>query len=281
MIVGLWVGDMATLLHRRMSLVRFLLAAVLVASVLGGRVFPARAQAALSIVETGGDTAVVEGGAPDTYTVSLTSVPSAPVTVTATPASARLDLGEGPGVAAVHVFSVEAYDQPWEITVSAPDDAVVSGNVTVDITHVATGGGYDGVPAGTVVVAVQEDDEAGVTVQPAGLSVSEPDGSASLAISLTSQPTENVAIPVSAASDEIEVSPSTVTLTPDNWSAGATVAVTAVDDDVVDGTQAAQVTLGPAQSADAVYDGWAIPPVPVRWPTTTWPASTWTLRASP
>ena len=112
-------------------------------------------------------------------------------------------------------------------------------------------------------VIVHDDDEAGIAVVPDSLEVGEPDGTAVLTLTLTSEPTAAVEVTLGVSTTECAVWPLAVTLDALNWRTGASATVTAVDDDIVDGDQACGVETGPASSADANYDGLDPADVPV------------------
>lgn len=90
------------------------------------------------------------------------------------------------------------------------------------------------------------------------LVTSERGTSASFSVALGAQPSATVQIPV-ASSDtgEGSVSPALLEFTAADWDVPQLVTVTGVDDDVVDGTAAYSITLGPAQSADTAFSGQA------------------------
>jgi uncharacterized protein (DUF1800 family) len=90
----------------------------------------------VSIVQSGGNTAVAEGGVTDTYTVVLTAAPSADVTVTpdvrsafyTTAAPAVItDVAVSPSVL---TFTSANWNVPQTVTVSATEDAVVNAFLT-------------------------------------------------------------------------------------------------------------------------------------------------------
>ncbi|MEZ4661693.1 MAG: Calx-beta domain-containing protein [Caldilineaceae bacterium] len=85
--------------------------------------------------------------------------------------------------------------------------------------------------------------------------VSEPDTTAVFVLTLTSQPTADVAVSLAAsdASERCSV-PASATLDVNRWQTGVTVTVTAVDDDIVDGDQLCTIELT-ATSSDPIYDG--------------------------
>ena len=78
----------------------------------------------VTIAESGGTTDVTEGGAADSYTVVLDSVPTANVDVTVTPDS-QTDLGGGAGTAIVLTFTPANALTPQPVNVTAEDDAIV------------------------------------------------------------------------------------------------------------------------------------------------------------
>lgn len=103
------------------------------------------------------------------------------------------------------------------------------------------------------VGTIQNDDGPGVIVQPTTLAVSEPDTTAVFVLTLTSQPTADVVVSLTAT-DASECSvPASATLNVNNWQTGVTVTVTAVDDDIVDGDQLCAIELT-AVSSDPIYN---------------------------
>ncbi|WP_068266231.1 lamin tail domain-containing protein [Rubripirellula obstinata] len=82
--------------------------------------------AGITIVESAGSTEVTEGGATDSITVVLDTIPTSNVTITITP-DAQLDLGSGQGVAVDRVFTPLDALSPQVIDVTAFDDAAIEG----------------------------------------------------------------------------------------------------------------------------------------------------------
>jgi hypothetical protein len=81
----------------------------------------------LSITQTGGTTDVHEEGATsDSYTIALTSQPTADVTVTITP-DLQSSVGGGAGVARGISFNASNWNVPQEVTVTAINDSVAEG----------------------------------------------------------------------------------------------------------------------------------------------------------
>jgi hypothetical protein len=119
----------------------------------------------VNITESGGSTNIAEGGATDTYTVALASVPLQPVTITVSPA-AQCDLGNGAGTAITLTFPANANALlPQTVTVTAVDDAVIEGNHSCAVTHTSAssdpsynGAGVIFAPNGTVTAQITDND---------------------------------------------------------------------------------------------------------------------------
>lgn len=118
---------------------------------------------AVVITESNGSTDVTEGGASpqDSYTVVLTTAPTATVTVTVTP-DAQLDVGSGGGTALTPPLSFDNtnWSTPQTVNVDAVDDAAVEGAHTGTITNAATSGDgdYDGIPINNVTANITDND---------------------------------------------------------------------------------------------------------------------------
>jgi len=197
--------------------------------------------------------AVSEPEGSDTFTLSLTVEPTDTVVIDVSPSNAECEIAP---------VTVLLDDSNWEpgvtVTVTAVDDDVADGpQMCVVETAVASSGdpNYHGLDPQNVVVTVLDDDEAGVDVYPASLTVSEAGGYEVFTISLTSQPTAHVSIPLSLTNGECDVLSSPPVLDGSNWDVGLGVAVAAVDDDQDDGDQICIVQTGPASSDDANYQG--------------------------
>jgi len=97
-----------------------------------------------------GTTSVTEGGATDSYAVSLATVPTSQVVVTLTPANNQIDLGAGPGQPTTLTFAPNSSAlTPQTVTVAAVNDVFQEGNHTSLIAHSAQSGddGYNGATA--------------------------------------------------------------------------------------------------------------------------------------
>jgi hypothetical protein len=154
-----------------------------------------------------------------------------------------------------------------DVTVTAVNDDYDDGSRTCAVVTAPASSGdgdYGGQDPADVSVTVQDDDTAGFLVDPTSLTVSEPDGSETFRIELTSRPTDNVTINMSTSNNECSIAPTTVTLTSSTWDDGAEVTVSAVDDEAGDGQQECIVLTAPAISDDNDYDNENPPDVTVQ-----------------
>lgn len=98
--------------------------------------------------------------------------------------------------------------------------------------------------------------DAGFVVTPTYLETWEPDGVVVFQVSLTSQPTDIVLLPLETSNHQCElVSTDTLVWSPTQWQDTKLVLVAAVDDGVQDGDQICEVWTGPALSDDIDYHG--------------------------
>lgn len=100
------------------------------------------------------------------------------------------------------------------------------------------------------------------TVPETSLSIAQSDGGTqvteggagdSVSIALGAAPTANVTVTLPGNAD-LSLSPTTLTFTPDNWNDARTVAISAIDDALVEGRETIGLTFS-AASTDARYDG--------------------------
>jgi uncharacterized repeat protein (TIGR01451 family) len=135
--------------------------------------------AGVSVSESGGDTAVTEGGADDTYTVVLTSEPTANVTVVL---STTAQLGLAPSGL---TFNPANWNVAQTVTVSATDDGVVEGAHSAAIMQSTSSSdlNYSGIAVATVNVEISDNDSAVVGFDP--VIVSRAEGSSPMAFTVT------------------------------------------------------------------------------------------------
>ncbi len=159
----------------------------------------------------------MESGSSDTYTVVLTAQPSGEVTFTAVSSSTGT-ASVSPGTL---TFTEGNWDTPQTVTVRG----VADGQATV--THNVSGGGYDDVRVGSVVVTVAGDAVAdkGVVVSRSALSVAT-GSSVAYTLVLTEEPTGEVTVLVSNSDyTRASASPVRVVFGSGNWDVPQTVTV--------------------------------------------------------
>ena len=221
--------------------------------------------AGVAFEHSGGSTSVTEAtgsGRTDTFTVKLTSEPTANVTMTAV----SNDTGEATASPSVLTFSPANWNTARTITVTGVDDDIDDGTQTYNIVLNPGSPGVGGdsnyntqvvnvnVPASTT-----DDDTAGVTFAHSGTNtrVTEAAGSGrtdTFTVVLDTQPTANVTVAVSSRdTGEASVSPTSIVFGASNWNSAVTVTVTGVDDDIDDGDQTYNIRLDPS-STDSKYN---------------------------
>lgn len=200
-----------------------------------------------------------EAGRSATFTVALTSEPTADVTI----GLSSDDTSEGTISPAGLTFTPASWDAPQTVTVAGVNDDLDDGDILYTIVTApaaSADGKYDGIDPDDVDLFNLDDDGAGFEVLPGStLSTSEGGGTASFTVVLQSQPTANVVIALSS-SDVTEglvacdAKPD-LTFTPDNWDVRQTCTVTGVDDEVDDGDIGYTILLAAAVSNDPIYSG--------------------------
>ena len=198
-----------------------------------------------------------EDGGDDTFTVELTSQPTADVTI---PLRSG-DTSEGTVTPPSVTFTSVNWAAPQTVTVHGINDDLADGNqVFTVLTDPATSGDgdYNGMNANNVSVTNIDNDSAGILVGYEGenLTTTESGGQDMFGVVLTSQPTANVTIGISSSDvGEGTVSAASLTFTPVNWAAPQFVDVTGVDDVIVDGNQPYTIVTAAAVSGDPSYSG--------------------------
>jgi hypothetical protein len=196
-----------------------------------------------------------EAGGTATFTVVLSSQPSANVTVGASSSDAT----EGSVSAASLTFTSVNWNTPQTITVTGVNDAIVDGDITYSIVlaaAVSADGNYNGVNPSDVSVTNTDNDAVGITASLISGNTTEAGGTATFTVVLDSQPSANVAIGVSSSNAaEGAVSTASLTFTTANWNTPQTVTVTGANDAIDDGNITYTIVLAAATSADGTYNG--------------------------
>lgn len=207
-----------------------------------------------SITESSSSTDVTEGGATDTYTMSLASAPTDDVVITITPDS---DTTVSPTEL---TFTSANWYTEQTVTVTAVNDDVYEGAEVSTITHTAASSdeSYNGISISNVSANVTDNDTSTITIAESSSSTDVTEGGATdtYTVVLTSEPTSNVVITPTSADETngVTISPATLTFTSANWATPQTITVTAVNDSLSEGPHTTAISHT-AASADANYDG--------------------------
>ncbi len=142
--------------------------------------------AGVTLTPSGAGTAVVEGGATDSYTVVLDAEPTHAVTVTVTAGTGLLVAGSA---SRTLTFTTSNWSQARSVTVSAAADSTDNPGAarTVNITHTAASadGNYNTISIDTMPVAITDDDPTRVTLSTPDTTATEGDAAATARIALT------------------------------------------------------------------------------------------------
>jgi hypothetical protein len=162
--------------------------------------------------------ATTEGGGAATFTVVLTSQPTADVTI----GLSSSDTTEGTISVSSLTFTAANWNTPRTVTVTGVNDVVDDGDISYAIvTAAATSSDpdYNLFDASNVLVTNADNDVTGISVTPSsGLTTTEAGGTATYTIVLTSQPSADVTIALSSTdTTEGTISQSSLTFTPVNW----------------------------------------------------------------
>ena len=174
------------------------------------------------------DLAIGEG-ASATYKVELTAQPTGTVTVMVRGASG--DVTVSPSRL---VFTTSNWNESKDVEVKVGEDADGENDAALTLTHVASGGGYNGVSGGEVTVTTTDNDPKGVTVSPRALTVTEGSSASMYTVVLKTEPTGPVTITLGgldvAKAQSLIVSPTSLTFTARNWNVPQRVTVRASED---------------------------------------------------
>ena len=192
---------------------------------------------------------VPEGGT-ERFTAALATAPQGPVTV---PVSS--DHGAVTVSPAELTFTPSDWNVARTVTVSAAEDEDEEDeNAMLGLDP--SGGGYDGLTEGAVLVTVTDGDVAGagLTLAPARLTIAE-GSSASFTLALAALPKGRVTVAVSSDHGDVTVSPASLTFTPSDWNSAQTVTVSAAKDDDA-ANESATLTVDPSGGGyDDLADG--------------------------
>lgn len=214
--------------------------------------------AGLTVTASGATTEVLESGTADDFTVVLDRGPPTDVVVLVSSG----DVGEATVAPISLTFTALNWATPQTVTITGVDDAGADGDqlttITVSVDDASSHDSYDAVPDETIIVTTIDDDGAGMIVTESGGAtlVTEAGSSDIVSVVLTAQPVTSVSIVISSGdTGEAVPSPTTLVFTNGNWDTPQDVAVTGVDDALIDGNQVTTLTIAVDDiSSDDTYD---------------------------
>lgn len=186
--------------------------------------------AGITLTQSGGSTAVTEGGATDTISLQLAGAPNNDVVITSA-ANSQLSLSP-----AAVTFTPQNWSTVQNITVTAANDTVSEGthSTTVALAAASPDARYNGYVIADVPVTIT-DNETGarlvLTHTSGSTNIAEGGATDTFTVAFAggAAPASNVVVNM-AGSAQATVSPATLTFTPANYTTAQTVTVTAVND---------------------------------------------------
>ncbi|HEX2578042.1 MAG TPA: Ig-like domain-containing protein [Aquihabitans sp.] len=192
---------------------------------------------------------LTESGPADTYSVVLTSEPTADVVVTPTASGLC-------SVSGSLTFTAADWDVPQTITVTPGDDDVVHAQ-SCSIGHASASAdpAYTGLQIGAVGGAVVDDDTAGVEVVagPVVLHEATPATTDTYTVALASEPLADVTVAITTADGQTSADRADLTFTAADWDVPQAVTLTVVDDATLEASPHDGVVAHATSSTDPAY----------------------------
>ena len=172
-----------------------------------------------------------------TYTVALKTEPTGNVVVRPQSDGTSQDASAAAPKPGEITFTTGNYNRPQTVTVHGVPDNVDTGDRTLEIKHLVTGGGYNAVPDVSVSVTVADDDTKAVKISRPTITIPENGGYTDYTAWLATEPTGTVTVTVTetGTEDAATVSESSLEFTKSTWKTPQTVTVTGENDDVDNG----------------------------------------------
>ncbi|MGK5092446.1 DUF1566 domain-containing protein [Deltaproteobacteria bacterium TL4] len=194
-----------------------------------------------------------EAGGTATFTVKLTSEPTANVVIDVVTS----DVTEGTVSPSSITFSSTNWNANQTITVTGVNDDIADGNqsytvqLTLNTGNTLDTSGYASLNPDDVAVTNTDNDSPGFVISAISGNTTEAGGTATFTVKLNSQPTANVVLSVvSSKTAEGTVSPASLTYTASDWNTNQTVIVTGVDDAVQDGNITYTISVSLSSTSD-------------------------------
>ena len=212
----------------------------------------------LIVAELGGTSSVSETGSTDSFTAVIGAKPATDVVINIS----SDDIGEVTVNPTQLTFTNANWDSPQIVTLTGIDDEFTDGEQTSTITlavdAVNSDDSFDTMPDETVSVITSDNEVANFTIVESGGSteIDETANQDDFTVVLDERPVNDVVFDISCnATDEAIVDLSTLTFTTDNWDMPQSISITGVDDNILDGSQIAIITVSVnTASSDDRYD---------------------------
>ncbi len=196
-----------------------------------------------------------EAGGTATFTMKLTSKPTANVSITLV----SLNTNEGVVSPSTVPFTPDNWNTNQTITVTGMDDDVDDDNVAYTIQTqpcISSDPKYDELNPVDVSLTNIDNDNAGYILSQQNITYSESDSPVSVTYRLSSKPTANVSFNLeSLNTSKGTASPASLTFTSGNWNVEQVVTITPVNNYVVDGDATFAIAAYSATSGDSKYNG--------------------------
>ncbi|MCA9133515.1 MAG: aspartyl protease family protein [Planctomycetales bacterium] len=199
-----------------------------------------------SVVESGGSTTISEIGITDTYQLSLNQAPQAAVRVDLISPGGQATAVDAQQPANTYLtFTPSNWNVPQTVLVTADDDTAEESFHRSFVRHISSSSdpAYDAVGMPRVVVNIVDNDYPGMMIIPSNGSTDVTEGGITdkYQVVLTKAPAQDVTITTENVPNQVTaVSAATgstsLVFTPQNWNVPQTVLVTAVDDNISEGT---------------------------------------------
>lgn len=197
-----------------------------------------------------------EAGGQVSFSVVLASRPTAPVTL----GLDSNDVSEGTVSTKTLTFTSDNWSIPQPVTVTGVDDLLLDHAVQYAIVFtpaLSADSAYAGLLPASVLLRNADDETATVRVSaPSGTTTTEAGGQITFTVELSAQPKADVTLELgSDDATEGSVSPDRLTFSAANWNVPRVVAVTGLDDRLIDGDVAYRVVFQPTTSNDGDFVG--------------------------
>jgi len=202
-----------------------------------------------------GSNIVEEGGATDSFTVALSSAPSASVTVTLSDPNNEVTF-----VPDVLNFTTGDWNTPQGVTVTAVDDGDTERNeyAYIRFASVSTDADFNDTTADVLPVLVIDDDVPEVVINESGGSTDVSEEGLTqdqYTMVLGFLPTADVNVYMDFDANQVSVVPAALTFTTSDWDTPQSVTVTAIDDSNLEADPHITQIVHTVESADSLYDG--------------------------